>query len=451
LQQGHGPLNKRIKYFLPGLLLLACEAAAQANFNPVTITPDGTTISASSGTISVVNPVSSGTTEQTLYDTGVSWNATSEFQVNPNYGIGIGLAAGVTPSATLDMAVGSNIIIEMPPPTASYISQSTGGSLASPATYYYVVTEKDLYGAQTMPCTEFSVQLLAGNHEILLNLAATSTGATLCVWRGTSPGGETGYWPTSSVGGITYDTGYGLTTAALPTKGMAGIFRWNPTDGYGRVLNLEGNRTYGSSISFSGGNGYVGENSYNEVFLLNAGGVVMLGEGATYSNSTMHEVINGTNAYTNFGASASVATFPAQLHITDYSASQPIEMLNEASGQSADALDIETSTSTILSKIQANGVVNAPNITGIRAVTTGTTDSAAVTDHLITFNSTASVAETLPAASTWTGQDIRIANLSSSYTVTVMNTVIGSPTTTLSTLGAVETFTSDGTNIWLVH
>ena len=151
-------------------------------------------------------------------------------------------------------------------------------------------------------------------------------------------------------------------------------------------------------------------------------------------NITNISGVGGSVVSINPGISVSNAANPGRVPV----------VVSATSGETKDLQDWDTSTGGVVSRVNLSGVPCLP----VRTVS-ASTDTATNADGVIEYS--AASAETLPAPSaTNDGERVTLVDLGA-YTVTVSNTVLGSPADTLSTTGASETLLSDGTNWILVH
>jgi hypothetical protein len=97
--------------------------------------------------------------------------------------------------------------------TVTATPSTTGGTLAA-GTYYYKVVPLDINGKQALPATEVSAVTTGSTGSVALSWPAIGAAASYRVYKGTSPGGENGYFITTT-NSLT-DTGAATTAGSPP-------------------------------------------------------------------------------------------------------------------------------------------------------------------------------------------------------------------------------------------
>ncbi len=149
-------------------------------------------------------------------------NAAGALQVANSSGT---LALGVSTSSNT-VNIGGLAV----PVISSLVSGSAGGSLVNGTTYYYRLTALDANGGETAASAEKNFTATA-NQKITANWSAISGATGYRLYRGTTPGGETGYLSVAGGGTTTYtnDGTIGLTGASVPVISTASAIHASST------------------------------------------------------------------------------------------------------------------------------------------------------------------------------------------------------------------------------
>jgi hypothetical protein len=144
-------------------------------------------------------------------------SSTSQFAVNNASGAAT-LNVNTTANALYSSALASPVI-------STITTATTGGSIAASTTYYYKVTAVDAQGGETAASTESSKATGSGTatNTITVNWSAITGASYYNVYRGTTAGGESAYFTTTSTSYT--DTGTAGTAATPPSTGTAYVTR----------------------------------------------------------------------------------------------------------------------------------------------------------------------------------------------------------------------------------
>ncbi len=243
-------------------------------------------------------------------------NSTTAFQVQTSTGSDVLEVNTANPGIAIDATYGS-----LSAPTGLSVSTtgSAAGDALGTATYYYKVTAVDGNGGETTPSGEVSHTFASGTtNYVTLTWTPVTGAAGYRVYRGTSSGGETGYYSilgSLSSGNVTFtDTGAVMnnTTATPPSANTSSVLTNTSNNNLQLVVGGNGTETgqvyIGGTLPSIAGSVQINESGPHGSSMYTQGNYMYVVNNDTWtlqvfnvSNPADPILLNGTNTITDSG------------------------------------------------------------------------------------------------------------------------------------------------------